>query len=153
MLAQMLEHETADTLELTNNVAIEVHVSSYKSVRGRTLIAALADEIAFWKSDDSRNPAEAVLKALRPALSTIPGAPLVCASSTYSMDGALYDAHQKHFGKDTSNCMFWRADTLTMNPSFRQDIIDQAYADDAKDAAAEYGAEWLSDVRQFCPMN
>ena len=45
--------------------------------------------------------------------------------------------------------MVWKADTLTMNPSFRQDVIDQAYATDAKDAAAEYGAEWLSDVRQW----
>ena len=45
--------------------------------------------------------------------------------------------------------MVWKADTLTMNPSFRQDVIGQAYATDAKDA--EYGAEWLSDVRQWLP--
>jgi hypothetical protein len=41
MLAEMVANETADTLELTNGVSIEVHTSSYKSVRGRTLAAAL----------------------------------------------------------------------------------------------------------------
>jgi Terminase large subunit, T4likevirus-type, N-terminal len=151
MLASMIERETADTMDLTNGVSIGVHTSSYKSVRGRTLAAALCDEAAFWRSDDSRNPAEAVIRALRPALSTIPGAPLLVASSTYAQDGVLYDAYQKHHGKDTSSVLVWKADTLAMNPSFRKDVIDAAYATDAKDAAAEYGAEWLSDVRQFLP--
>jgi hypothetical protein len=151
MLAATVERETSDEIDLSNGVTIAVHTSSYKSVRGRTLAAALCDEIAFWRSDDSRNPAESVLRALRPALSTIPNAPLICASSTYMQDGALYDAYQKHHGKDASNVMVWRADTLTMNPSFRKDVVDQAYATDAKDAAAEYGAEWLTDVRQFLP--
>jgi hypothetical protein len=150
-LAPMIERDTSDEIDLSNGVTIAVHTSSYKSVRGRTLAAALCDEIAFWRSDDSRNPADAVLRALRPALSTIPHAPLICASSTYMQDGALYDAFQKHHGKDTSPVMVWKADTVTMNPSFRRDVIDAAYAADAKDAAAEYGAEWLSDVRQFLP--
>lgn len=152
MLAAMVDGDPrAEEIDFTNGVTIAVHTSSYKSVRGRTLAAALCDEIAFWRSDDSRNPAESVLRALRPALSTIPNAPLICASSTYMQDGALYDVFTKHHGKDTSNVMVWKADTLTMNPSFRQDVIDAAYEADAKDAAAEYGAEWLSDVRQFLP--
>ena len=127
----MIERETSDEIDLTNGVTIGVHTSSYKSVRGRTLAAALCDEVAFWRSDDSRNPAEAILRALRPSLSTIPHAPLICASSTYMQDGALYDAFIKHHGKDPSNVMVWKADTQTMNPSFRQSVIDEAYATDA----------------------
>jgi hypothetical protein len=151
MLASMIERETGETLDLTNGVSIAVHTSSYKSVRGRTLAAALCDEAAFWRSDDSRNPAEAVIRALRPALSTIPGAPLLCASSTYDMTGVLYEAFVKNYGKDTSPVMVWKADTLTMNPSFRQEVIDATYEQDASAAGAEYGSEWLSDVRQHFP--
>jgi hypothetical protein len=151
MLASMIARETSDTLELTNGVAIVIKTSSYKSVRGRTLAAVFADEVAFWSSDDSRNPAEAILRALRPALSTIPGAPLILASSTYSQDGALYDAFAKHHGKDASSVMVWRAPTGVMNPSFSQDVIDAAFEADAATASAEYGSEWLTDVRQFLP--
>jgi hypothetical protein len=151
MLAALIEHETAETLELTNGVVIAVHTNSYKSVRGRTLVAALGDEIAFWEADDSRNPAEAVIRALRPSLATIPGGFLLFASSTYTADGVLFDAYSKHFGKDSSPVLVWKADTLTMNPSFRREVVDAAYAADSKDAAAEYGSEWLVDVRQHFP--
>jgi hypothetical protein len=151
MLASMLVRETSDTMELSNGVVIGVFTSNYKSVRGRTLACCLADEVAHWEGPDSRNPAEAILRALRPALSTIPGAMLLCASSTYTMDGALYDAFHKHHGKDTSNVLVWRAPTLTMNPSFRKEIVDAAYVAEAKDAAAEYGSEWLTDARAHFP--
>jgi hypothetical protein len=149
MLAQMLERETADTIDLSNGVSIEVHVSSYKSVRGRTLIGALGDEIAFWRSDDSRNPGTAVLAALRPGLSTIPGAPLLLATSTYSMEGPAYEAFLRHHSHDDSPVMVWRAPTLTMNPTFRKEIIIEAMALDSQSASAEYGSEFLTDLRAF----
>jgi len=42
--------------------------------------------------------------------------------------------------------MVWRADTRTMNPSFRQSEIDTAMAKDATSAGAEYYSQWLSRV-------
>jgi hypothetical protein len=36
-----------------------------------------------------------------------------------------------------------------MNPSFPQEDIDAAYADDPSAAGAEYGAEFRSDVQQL----
>jgi terminase large subunit-like protein len=149
MLAAMVTNVTADTLDLDNGVSIEVHTSSYKSVRGRTLVAALCDEAAFWRSEDSRNPAAAVLAALRPGLSTIPGAPLLVATSTYSQEGAVYEAFTRHHGQDDSTVMVWRAPTLTMNPSFRRDVVTAALAADPQSAAAEYGSEFLTDLRAY----
>jgi hypothetical protein len=149
MLAAMLIGETAETIELSNGVSLEVHTSSYRAVRGRTLAAALCDEAAFWRSDDSRNPAAAVIAALRPALATIPDAPLLCASSTYAMEGPLYEAFKRHHGQDDSQVLVWRAPTLEMNPSFRKSVIDAAYEADALDAAAEYGAEFRTGLTAF----
>lgn len=146
MLKGWLERETNDTLELKNGVSIEVHVSNYKSVRGRTVAAALCDEICFWKSEESRNPGAAVLTALRNSSGTIPDALLICASSTYDRSGVAFEAFDKHWGKNDSPVMVWRADTKTMNPTFRQSVIDAAYAQDAISASAEYGSEWLSHV-------
>ena len=149
MLACLIERETADSLDLTNGVSIEIHTSSYKSVRGRTLAAALCDEVAFWRSEDSRNPAAAVLAALRPGLSTIPNAPLLLATSTYAMEGATYEAFLRHHGKDDSPVCVWRAPTLRMNPTFRKEVVTEAMAADAQSASAEYGSEFLSDLRAF----
>ena len=50
MLAQLVERETAEAIDLNNGVTIEIMAASYRSVRGYTLIAALCDEVAFWRS-------------------------------------------------------------------------------------------------------
>jgi hypothetical protein len=148
MLARMVERETADAFDLTNSVSIEIQAASFRSTRGYTLIAALLDEVAFWRSDESANPDKEILAALRPALATIPGAMLLCASSPYARRGALWDACRKHFGKD-SPVLVWKAPTRTMNPSVPQSVIDAAIEADPASAAAEYGAEFRTDVESF----
>jgi hypothetical protein len=148
MLARMIERETADTFDLTNRISIEIQAASFRSTRGYTLVAALCDEIAFWRSDESANPDKEILAAIRPAMATIPNAMLLCASSPYARRGALWDAYRKHFAKD-SNVLVWKAPTRTMNPSVPQSFIDAAIEADSSNANAEYGAEFRTDVETF----
>jgi hypothetical protein len=54
------------------------------AVRGRTVAAALLDEVAFWRSEESANPDAEVLAALRPSMLTIPNSPLLAISTPYS---------------------------------------------------------------------
>ena len=93
MLSRMIERETADCFDLTNDVSIEIGTASFRSSRGYTIAAALCDEIAFWMTDDSANPDYEILDALRPGMATIPGAMLLCASSPYARRGALTTPH------------------------------------------------------------
>src|SRR5262249_10333393 len=44
MLRHMIERDTTDTFDLTNNVSIEIQTASFRATRGYTLIAALLDE-------------------------------------------------------------------------------------------------------------
>jgi hypothetical protein len=148
-LAAMVMGRTAESLDLSNGISIEVHTSSFRSVRGRTLVAALADECAYWRADDSRNPDKAVLDALRPAMATIPNALLLCLSSPYARSGALYEAFERHHGNDASDVLVWRAPTVVMNPTIRQRVIDRAFENDPQAAAAEWDAEFRSDVQSF----
>jgi len=67
MLSGLIVRETADELQLGNSVTLGVYTSSYRSIRGRTLAAAILDEVAFWRADDSKNPCAAVIAALRPS--------------------------------------------------------------------------------------
>jgi hypothetical protein len=148
-LAGMIERETAVELELNNFVTIAIETASYKTVRGRTCVAVLADELAFWADENSANPDVEILAALKPAMATIPKAMLLKASSPYSRRGALWNDYRKDFGKDDSATLVWQADTRTMNPSVPQSVVDAAYENDAADAAAEYGAQFRTDVEAF----
>src|SRR4030081_834740 len=135
MLAKLVAQENAESVELTNGVIIEVATCSYRTVRGRTIIAALCDEVAFWPSEDSANPDYEVLDALRPGMATIPGAMLLCASSPYSRRGAMWDAYNRFYAKPDAPALVWKAATRVMNPSVPQPFIDDAYARDPANAA------------------
>jgi hypothetical protein len=101
MLKKQIEGTTRESVSLKHNIIIEVHTASFRSTRGYTVCCALLDEIAFWPSDEnSAEPDVEVINAIRPAMATIPGSKLLCASSPYARRGALWDAHRKHFGKD-----------------------------------------------------
>jgi hypothetical protein len=149
LLKGMLQRETADTLELDNDVSIEIQTASFRTIRGRTVVAALCDELAFWMGEDSANPDTEIIAALKPAMATIPRALMLKASSPYSRRGVLWNDHRKHFGKDDSAPLVWQADTRTMNPSVPEAVIADAYEDDPANAAAEYGAQFRSDIEAF----
>ena len=53
-LYQMIEAERADKIELNNGVTVIVKTSDYRAIRGLTVAACIADEIAFWDSGGYR---------------------------------------------------------------------------------------------------
>ncbi|HEX3180883.1 MAG TPA: hypothetical protein VHR44_06460 [Beijerinckiaceae bacterium] len=99
ILAKLVERETADAFDLDNHVTIEIGTASIRSVRGYTIVAALADELAFWPSENSSSPDYEILDSIRPGMATVPGSMLLCASSPYARRGALHDAYKRYFGK------------------------------------------------------
>jgi hypothetical protein len=117
--------------------------------RGYSLVAAICDEIAFWRSDDtSANPADEILRALRPGLSNLHGL-LLMASSPYDMRGPLYTAYRRFYGHDDARVLVWKASTLEMNPKLDPAIVADAYEEDPANAAAEYGGEFRTDRAPF----
>jgi hypothetical protein len=149
LLAGLIERETSEVIELTNSVSIEIQTASFRTIRGRTVVASLNDELGFWRGDDGASPDTEILAALRPAMATIPGAMMFKASSPYARSGVLYDDYRRHYAKDDSPVLVWKAPTRTMNPSVPQSVLDEAYERDPQSAAAEYGAEFRTDVEAF----
>ena len=149
MLAKLIERQTDDRFDLCDGVTIEVHTASYRSTRGYTIVAALCDELAYWRTDDAAEPDYEILTAIKPGMATIPGAMLLCASSPYARRGALYDAYRKHFGKENDPILVWQASTRTMNPTVPQSFIDEEIERDPASAAAEYGAEFRRDIESL----
>jgi hypothetical protein len=149
MLQAMIVRRTRETIELNNRVVIEIHTCNFRAIRGYTIAAAICDEIAFWRSEESSNPDTEILNALRPGLLTIPNSLLLCISSPHARRGALWEAFSKHYGKDGDPVLVWRASTLQMNPTVSEADIQQAYDEDESRARAEYGAEFRSDVETY----
>ncbi|MDE3176813.1 MAG: hypothetical protein KGM15_11990 [Pseudomonadota bacterium] len=120
-LAALVENETADTLSLSNGVDVECRPASFRTVRGSTFIAAIADEVAFWRSDEtSRNPDTAILAATRPAPATT-GGPLIVISSPYAQSGELWSTFKRDYGASGDPLILVaRAPSRTMNPTLPQ---------------------------------
>src|SRR5262245_34751491 len=53
IMKQLLAGRTAATLTLTTGITLEVRSASFRRIRGVTCVA---DECAFWMSDESANP-------------------------------------------------------------------------------------------------
>lgn len=150
LLKRMIERETAEGFDLANRVTIEISTASMKSVRGYTVVGALLDEAAFFSTEEgSASPDAEIVKAIKPAMSMIPNAMLLVASSPYAKRGILWEAHRDHFGKEGDPTLVWQADTRTMNPSVPQSEIDDAYAADPASASAEFGAQFRSDIESY----
>jgi hypothetical protein len=149
LLARMIVSETKEGIDLNNFVTIEIGSASFRSVRGLTFAAVLADETAFWMSDDSANPDYEILNAVRPGLVTIPGAVLLLASSPYARRGVLWDSFKRHHGKDGDPVLVWKAGSRTMNETLPARLIEEAYERDPSNAAAEFGAEFRTDIESF----
>ena len=149
MLAAMIEEETSESVLLSNRVQIEVATASWRVTRGYSFAAVLADELAFWRDDSSANPADEILRAIRPGLASIPGAVLLKASSPYAKKGVLYSDWRRFWGKDDGRVLVWRAATRDMNPLIDPAFIEEQREEDPAIAAAEYDAEFRDDLADF----
>jgi hypothetical protein len=150
ILKQLIANRTSDTLELTTGVNIEVRAASFRRLRGPTYIAVIADEAAFWYSDEfSANADAEILNSVRPGLATT-GGPLIVASSPYAKKGVLWELHRKHYGPQGDPLILVAQGTSRdFNPSLPQSVVDRALERDRVANTAEYLAQFRADIETF----
>ena len=147
-LAGLIRNRTADTLSLATGVDIVVRPASFRSIRGINAVAAICDETAFWRSDESANPDVEIIRALKPSLMNSKG-PLIAISSPYARCGYLWSTYSKHFGKDGSRTLVAQAASEVMNSGVDRDWIAQCFEDDSVAAEAEINAQFRNDADAF----
>ncbi|MER9816490.1 terminase [Mesorhizobium sp. M0129] len=148
ILSQLVESVTNDEIRIAGNIGISVHTNNYRTVRGRTLIACIFDEVGFWRDESTSLPDVETYRAVLPALATT-GGMLIGISSPYAQRGLLYTKHRDCYGKDDSQVLVVQAGTKVFNPTIDTDIIDQAHRDDPESAAAEWDAKFRGDLSTF----
>jgi len=148
--ARLVEKDLTWEVELKNQVSIMVKTCDFRTIRGYTLLAAILEEIAFYRSDESANPDKEILAAVRPSLATIPDSLLLGISTPYSRSGILFQMWKKYYGK-SGGPLIWKASTGLMNPTIDKSIIQTALKEDPSAARAEWEAEFRADVEAFMP--
>jgi hypothetical protein len=153
VLRRLIANRLQESLELKNGVTVEVRGASWRRLRGPTYVCCVADESAFWYSDEvSANADSEILAAIRPGLATT-GGPLLVASSPYARRGELWESFRKHYGHTGDRLILVaKGASKNFNPSLPQSVVDRAYERDPASAAAEYGGEFRSDLEAFVPL-
>ena len=153
MFRNLIERELQWEIELKNGVGIAVKTCNFRTIRGYTVLAAICEEIAFWRDEYSANPAKEILTALRPSLATIPESLLIGISTPYSRFGYLWEQYANYYGKtEKGTPLVWKASTNIMNPTIKKNLIDDALRDDYASAKSEWLADWREDLELFLSM-
>jgi hypothetical protein len=148
---QYILNDYRESIELTNGITVEVMSCSYRSVRGRTVVCAIFDEVAFWRVEGV-SPDREILAAIRPSMATIPNSLLLVISSPYARSGVLYEHHRDYYGKDDDEILVWQAPTRVMNPTISDKLIDRETTKDPSAARAEWQAQFRDDIEEFLSL-
>jgi hypothetical protein len=144
VLACMIKKVVSEEIILNNGVSIQVYPCNLARIRGQSLIAFIADEAAFWKSE-GKSIDEDVLNAARPGLD-FPYSKLIKISSPYWMRGEIYTDYKRYFGQPSKDHIVFKGDTLLFNPSYSKKKIEALKKRDPVAYRTEFQAEFRSDL-------
>jgi hypothetical protein len=155
LLAQEITRSTGEVIEFRNGSSLEIATNDARLVRGRSAIAVLGSECCHWRTDEhAASSDEEVVGAAEPSMAMCPdGGLLMLGSNVHRKVGYMYRQYKKLHGNDDSEDVCWFAPSVTMNPQLPAQVIDQALAEDAPKARAEYQNVWREDLNDFIPLD
>lgn len=116
ILRKMIENITKECINLTNGIEIWVYPCSIGKVRGESLIAFIADEVAHWKVE-GRDVDVDVLDSARPGLD-FEYSKMIKISTPYMMRGEIWQDYKEFYGKANDDVLVFRGDTKLFNPTY-----------------------------------
>ena len=156
LLAREVVRSTDEVVEFKNGASLEIITNNAGLVRGRSAIAVLGSECCHWRTDESAASSdEEVVGAAEPSMAMCPGGGLLMlGSSVYRRRGYMFRQFTKLHGNDSSeDSICWFAPSRVMNPRLPASVVDDAMAEDAPRARAEFLNVWREDVSDFCPLD
>jgi hypothetical protein len=150
VMASLVSNRTADSIELSNKISIEVRAASFRRLRGVTCVAVIATEAAFWQTDEgSGNPDSEILNAVRPSLATTHG-PLIIITSPYARKGEVWDIYRRHYGPQGDPLILVaQGASRDFNPTLSESVVQRALERDYAAGSAEYLAQFRTDIESF----
>jgi hypothetical protein len=131
-------------IDLDNAISIAVHPCTYRAARGFTVVAAVCDEVAFWRDENSQNPDREIIRSLRRGMANVPNPKLIKISTPYGRSGVLWDDFQRRHS--LPHALVWRAPTWLMNPSISASFLRREEERDPEAYRREYAAEFSDSI-------
>lgn len=153
-LERMVKRTLQESIELRNNVTLEIKPASWRSTRGYSCGMLILEEVAFFRFEvETANPDREVYNALLPAMTTIPGAMVMAISTPFARQGLLYEKFEKYWAKP-GPVLIWRAKSWQMNLTLDERKIREQYLEALGPAefGAEYEAAFREDIEQYLPL-
>jgi hypothetical protein len=132
-------------ITLRNGIVIGVHSNSFRTIRGRTIVAAIFDEVSFWRDEQSAVPDVEVYRAVMPSLATCNGM-LIGISTPYRKTGLLYQKHRDHWSVDGDEVLVVQGSTQIFNTTLSEDTINTQRLTDPAAAVSEWDALFRDDM-------
>jgi hypothetical protein len=150
VLSSCVVSMTKDEIRLDNGIVIACYACSYESVRGRTTVAIVCDEVAFWADGvDRSNPAEEVLTALRPSMACVRNPKLVKISTPFWKGGLLWREFQRRSENDFP---VFQLPTEVMNPTVQASWLEQQKRRlGEEEFSREYLAQFTDTINSWVP--
>jgi hypothetical protein len=148
VLRQEIVNITRSEITLRNGICCAVHSLSYRTLRGRTLVAAVLDEVSFFRDESSATPDIETYRAILPSLATTDGM-LIGISTPYRKMGLLHAKFRDHFGVDDDEVLVVKGSTKQFNPTLSDRMIESQRQADPLSASSEWDAEFRADISSF----
>jgi hypothetical protein len=148
ILRQEIVSVTADEVRLRGNIVLGVRAGNFRTIRGRTLLACLVDEVSFLRDETSAYADIETYRAVLPALATT-GGMLIGISTPYRRLGLLYQKHRDYYGQDDPHTLVVAGNSRQFNPTLDTEVIARAIAADPEAARAEWEGEFRTDISAF----
>jgi hypothetical protein len=148
VLRQEIASTTTQEVRLRSGIIIAVHANSYRTVRGKTLLTCIFDEVAFWRDETTATPDIESYRAVLPSLART-GGMLVGISTGYRKTGLLYQKHRQHYGQNDDRVLVVQGSALDFNPTLDVAVIAAASAADPEAAIAEWEGGFRCDLATF----
>lgn len=147
---EILDHGNAQERAVTgkqirykSGVVVQCFPAKKAATRNKTMIGGLADELAWWETDEVKVNADyEICRALKQRMATIRKRwhpKFIKQSSPYLEHGVLYDDFQ---ARDTARRLFVHAPTWVFNPAIDAAVLTEAKEDDFEEYLRDYGAQF-----------
>ena len=145
LLAQLVQKVTADCIQLSNRIDIQVQPASPKTSRGGSTKVWIFDEANFLYIDGV-NALPELMAAAAPSLATIKHSRMYLSSSVYKQIGEMADTKRLYWGVNDAPVFVTKGSWEILRPDIDRSIIDAAMARDPERARAEWYSEERSDL-------
>lgn len=142
---------TADSIEFSNGLTIQVCTCDALNVSGPTIVCLIRDEWSKWPGAESATPDTVIEASVRPALAPVVGAPprrKIGISSAYITDGQCYTTDRDCFGKAGADTLVLRGSTITFNPNIDREYLAKERRRSPSDYEREYECVWQDGITE-----